>query len=182
MNFSELTGKRVRLINISNEYLNDIHEYSIVPQFYEHLEYAPFKKVQDTEAFLERLFKRSDNVIGHYWFIYNISENKVIGTIGLLDIDRRKGSAELAYGLSPFFWGNGFFSEALKLLVNWFFEQDGTHRLFIKTSHKNINSINAVVRMGFKKEGLLRDYYFDEKTKERWDATLLSMLRSDRIN
>jgi ribosomal-protein-alanine N-acetyltransferase len=182
MEFIELSGQRIRLINPSAEYLNDIHEYSIMPQFYDHLEYPPFKNLKETEAFLAKLFKRSDGISGHYWFIYNISENKVIGTIGLLDIDRMRGSAELAYGLSPTFWGQGFFSEALKLVINWFFEQDNNHRLFVKTAGENINSINAVLRMGFQREGLLRDYYFDKKTQKRSDAALLSMLKTDIIN
>ncbi len=182
MKFIELTGQRIRLINPTEDYLDDIHEYSIMPQFYDYLEYPPFKNIDETKSFLLKLFKRSDDITGHYWFIYNISKNKVIGTIGLLDMDLRKGSAELTYGLSPNFWGKGFFSEALKLVTNWFFEQDNTHRLFVKTAGENINSINAVLRIGFKREGLLRDYYLDEKTQKREDAILLSMLKSDIIN
>jgi [ribosomal protein S5]-alanine N-acetyltransferase len=181
MEFKELSGQRICLINLSTEYLYDIHEYSVIPQFYEFLEYEPFKNLEDTKAFLARLFKRSDEITGHYWFIFNKSENKVIGTIGLLDIDPIRGSAELAYGLSPDFWGQGFFSEALKLVVDWFFDQEGNHRLFVKTSSENRNSINAVLRMGFKMEGLFREYYFDEKKQKRSDATLLSMLKTDLI-
>ncbi|MDP3683734.1 MAG: GNAT family N-acetyltransferase [Ignavibacteria bacterium] len=182
MEFRELSGQRIRLINLNIEYLHDIHEYSIMPQFYDHLEYPPFKDLEETRAFLTKLFKRSDEISGHYWFIYNISEEKVIGTIGLLDIDRRKGSAELAYGLSPNYWGRGFFSEALILVIDWYFSLDSTHRLFIKTAEKNINSIKAAKKLGFKMEGVLRGYYLDDKTSQRWDAALLSMLRTDIIN
>ena len=182
MIFKELDGARIRLISPSMDYLNDIHEYSIMPQFYDYLEYPPFKNLEETKTFLTRLFKRSDDITGHYWFIYNISKNKVIGTIGLVDIDPARGSAELAYGLSPSFWGQGFFAEALKLVINWFFEQDNNHRLFVKTAGENINSINAVLRMGFQREGLLRDYYFDKKSQQRCDAALMSLLRTDIAN
>ena len=181
MEFNELSGKRIRLINPKIEYLEDIHEYSIIPKFYDYLEFPAFKNLSETESFLLKLFKRSDNVTGHYWFIYNISEKKVIGTIGLLDINLTRGAAELTYGLSPNFWGKGFFSESLKLVINWFFEQENTHRLFVKTTSKNNNSINAILKMGFQKEGLLRDYYFDVKTQKRWDAALFSLLRTDII-
>ena len=180
MVFKELAGSRIRLINLNEDYLNDIHEYSILPQFYEHLEYPPFTCIEDTKEFLAKLMKRSDDVTGHYWFIYHIDSKKVIGTIAVLDIDKRKGSAELAYGLSPLYWGNGFFSESLKLVIDWFFELLGNHRLFIKTAVNNVNSINAVTKMGFKKEGLFRDYYLDDITKKRSDAMLLSMLKSDK--
>ena len=181
MKFIELSGKRIRLINPTIDYLEDINEYSTMPQFYDYLEYPAFKNLEETKGFLAKLFKRSDDITGHYWFIYNISENKVIGTIGLLDIDPTRGSAELSYGLSPNFWGQGFFSEALKLVINWFFEQRGNHRLFVKTASENTNSINAVLRIGFQREGLLRDYYFDKKNQKRSDAALLSMLKTDII-
>jgi len=181
MEFRELSGQRIRLINLSIEYLHDIHEYSIMSQFYVHLEYSPFKDLEETRAFLNKLFKRSDEITGHYWLIYHILEKKVIGTIGLLDIDSRKGAAELAYGLSPNFWGMGFFSEALNLVINWYFSLDGTYRLFIKTAVNNTNSIKAAKNLGFEKEGVLRGYYLDGKTSQRWDAALLSLLRSDII-
>lgn len=182
MVFKELSGLRIQLINSGIEYLKDIHEYSVMPEFYEHMEYPPFKSIEDTRAFVMKILDRSDDITGHYWFIYHIDSSKVIGTIGLVDIDMRKGSAELGYGLSALHWGKGFFTEALNLVVDYFFTLPGAHRLFIKTAHKNINSIKSVMKLGFQKEGVLRDYYLDSKTNERWDAVLLSMLKSDKQN
>ncbi|RYE38157.1 MAG: N-acetyltransferase [Sphingobacteriales bacterium] len=99
----------------------------------------------------------------------------------MVDIDERRGSAELGYGLSPDYWKNGFFSEALQLVIGAFFDDLASNRLFIKTVSKNASSISSVSKMGFQQEGVLREYYLDLKTGERWDATLLSMLRSDRL-
>ena len=111
--------------------------------------------------------------------IYNKNLNKVIGTIGLHDIDWRKGSAELTYGLSPIHWGNGFFSESLNLVVDWFFSLHDTNRLFLKTVSENKGSVKAVTNFGFKKEGKFREFYLDQKTNKKWDASLFSILKSD---
>ena len=175
--FIELFGNRINLIHLNQKYLNDINEYSLLPKFYTYLEYHPFESLNETKFFFKKLKKRSNGNDCHYWLIYNKKLDKVIGTIGLHDVDWRKGSAELTYGLSPNYWGNGFFSESLNLVVSWFFSFENTYRLCLKTASINKGSINAVSKFGFKKEGQLREFYLDEKTNKKWDADLYSILK-----
>ena len=35
------------------------------------------------------------------------------------------------------------------------------------------------MKIGFKKEGVMREFYLDEKSNERWDAVILSILKTD---
>ena len=35
--------------------LKEMHSYSIKDQFYEYLEYAPFKDIKETESYIEKL-------------------------------------------------------------------------------------------------------------------------------
>ena len=180
--FEELFGERINLINLNSNYINDIHEYSIIPIFYKYLEYDCFKSIDETNIFFNKISSRSNDIDCHYWMIYSKEKDKVVGTIGLHDIDWRKGSAELTYGLSPNFWGKGFFSESLNLVVDWFFNLKNTNRLFLKTSSSNNGSINSVSNYGFKKEGVLREFYLDEKTNAKWDAIIFSFLKSDYLD
>lgn len=177
--FEELFGERVNLINLNSNYINDIHEYSTIPVFYKYLEYDCFKSINDTKSFFNKICSRSNDIDCHYWMIYFEEKDKVIGTIGLHNIDWRKGSAELTYGLSPNFWGMGFFSESLNLVVEWFFNLKNTNRLFLKTASINLGSINSVSKYGFKKEGILREFYLDNKTNIKWDAAIFSLLKTD---
>lgn len=177
--FEELFGKRINLINLNSIYINDIHEYSTIPRFYKYLEFDYFKNIDETKLFFNKLCSRSNDIDCHYWMIYHTDKDKVIGTIGLHNIDWRKGNAELTYGLSPNFWGMGFFSEALNLVVNWFFSMKNSNRLFLKTATENKGSINAVSKFGFIKEGVLREFYHDIKSNKKWDAAIFSLLKSD---
>lgn len=177
--YEELFGERINLINLNSNYINDIHEYSTIPVFYKYLEYDCFKSIDDTKLFFNKICSRSNDIDCHYWLIYSLKSDKVIGTIGLHDIDWRKGSAELTYGLSPNFWGIGFFSESLNLVVNWFFSLENTNRIHLKTAVQNKGSINAISKFGFKKEGVLREFYLEEKTNLKWDAAMYSLLKSD---
>ena len=107
------------------------------------------------------------------------TEKNVIGIIGPHDIDQRKGSGELTYGLSPLFWGKRYFYEAIGMVIHWVFKLPNSYRLFLKTLVKIGSSLNAVMKIGFKKEGVMRFFYLDEKARVRWDTVLFLMLKSE---
>ena len=46
------------------------------------------------------------------------------------------------------------------------------------TRKDNLSSIRGLKRLKFKKEGVLRKYYFDLKTKKYYDAIILSHINS----
>jgi ribosomal-protein-alanine N-acetyltransferase len=155
-----------------------MHEYSTNPEFYKFFEYEPFKTIEETNEYLEKLIKRSSLETGHYWFIRLKRLNKVIGTFGLADIDYRKGSTEIGYGLSPDYWGQGLFKEVLITVLEYLFVDLQFHRVWAKTQSNNIPSVRALEKVGFTKEGTMRDFYLSIKGK-RYNATLLSILRNE---
>jgi RimJ/RimL family protein N-acetyltransferase/spore coat polysaccharide biosynthesis protein SpsF (cytidylyltransferase family) len=172
----DLRGERIDLVALSRWALDDLHAYSVMPDFYRHIELKPFTSRAETEAYLEKLLGRSDGRTGHYWMIVLKSTGRVIGTFGLLDIDWRKGMAEIGYGLSPQSWGAGLFSEALQLVVSWAFTAGGLHRLWAKTQIDNAPSITALERNGFRREGILRDFYLSHVDGGRRAAVVLARL------
>ena len=181
MEFQDLSGKRIDLVKINKEGLYDLHEYSTKPEFYEYLEFEPFKTIEETRTYLDKLIARSNSETGHYWFITLRDENKIIGTFGLLNIDWRKGITEIGYGLSPDFWGRGYFREALQLVLQYLFENVNFHRVWAKTQSDNVKSIRALENNGFMKEGLLRDFYLSSRGR-RHHAVVLSILRDEYLS
>ena len=49
-----LHDDEIELIPIDIKGLDDFHEYSIMPEFFEYLEYKPFKSKDDTEVYLKK--------------------------------------------------------------------------------------------------------------------------------
>lgn len=178
MVFKELFGDRIDLLKIGKYGLDDMHEYSTKPEFYRYLEYGSFNTIKDTSNYLLRLIDRSDSESGHYWFINLKSDRKIIGTFGLHDIDMRKGLTEIGYGISPDYWGKGYFREVLLMVLRYLFEELKFHKVWAKTQANNIPSIKALEKSGFTKEGVMRDFYLSSKGK-RYDAILLSILRDE---
>ena len=185
MNFPNLYGDRIDLIDlneIGEKGLKDMFEYSQEPAFYNHMEYEPHKTMEETREYLHKLFKRSRSDTGHYWFISLKEENKIIGTVGLLNIDERKGCAGITYGLSPHYWSKGYFSEALEMVLRCLFLEHSFYRVYVVTQTTNQPSINALRRAGFKKEGVMRGYYLSFKDEKRYDAAIFGLLRGEIHN
>lgn len=181
MNFDDLQGKRIDLIELNMEGLLDMHEYSINPSFYRYMEYEPHNSIEGTRQYLNKLINRSSSDSGHYWFIFLKDQKKIIGSFGLLNVDRRKGSAEIGYGISPDYWGHGYFNEALLLVINYLFIKLYFNRICVITQVNNAPSIKALERVGFKKEGVMREYYLSMKNSNYYDAAMLALLKSDYL-
>ena len=178
MEFSELTGERIKLINLDKSGLDDMYEYSKNPLLYRYFEFPPQKTKKETEEYLEKLIKRNSADNAHYWFIRLLENDKIIGSFGVHDIDWRKKDAEVSYGISPDYWGKGYFKETLRTVLKYLFKEHDFHRVIATTRFDNLSSIRGLESVGFQHEGRLREYYFSHNGK-RYDAVVLGILRRE---
>lgn len=168
----------VKLEPVSMSGLEDFHEYSILPGLYEHLEYEPFITIEDSRKYLEKLIQRSSASDAQYWFICLAESGKVVGSIGLNSLDPRRATVEVGYGVSPAYWGRGIFKAACTILLEHVFQELGLHRVVARTSTANVASIKGLEKLGFRQEGVMRDYY--RSIDGHWfDAVLMAKLSSD---
>jgi ribosomal-protein-alanine N-acetyltransferase len=177
--FPSLSGPRLDLIEITEAGLPDMFEYSQDPRLYQYLEFPPHTTLEDTRQYLVKLKSRMADGSAHYWFVQRRDGPKVIGTFGVHGIDWRKGAGELGYGIAPTCWGQGYFTEALELVLTHLFGTLGFHRVAAKTPSRNLPSIRGLQRAGFVEEGRLRDFYLDSRGS-RDDAVVMSILARDR--
>ena len=181
LEFNDLkNGKLINLIEISNSYIDDMWEYSRDERLYEYFEFNSHKSKNDTKTYLEKLLLRNSLPTSHYYFIQEKISNKVIGSIGVDDIDIVKMSCEISYAVSPSYWGKGIFYDTLKTLLEELFVQKKFNRVQATTFSTNMRSIMALRKFGFKSEGILRDFY-RRKNKTYADAEILGLLKKDFI-
>ncbi len=175
---AELLGQRLFLAPLDDGGLDDFFEYSQIEDFYKYLEFPPQRSIEESGAYLKRLMTRSNADNAHYWFIRVKDTHKVIGTIGVHSIDFRKGDAEIGYGISPRYWGKGYFKEVVRLVLDFLFLQMEFHRVIATTRQDNTPSIRGLKKLGFRIEGCLREYYLSYDG-QRHDAVILGLLRCD---
>jgi RimJ/RimL family protein N-acetyltransferase len=103
---------------------------------------------------------------------------ELIGTVSLFALDLGNRRAEIGYALHRSVWGHGYAAEAVTGVVDHAFCELGLNRLEADIDPRNEASARLLERLGFRREGLLR---------ERWivagvvsDSALYGLLRSDR--
>jgi len=100
---------------------------------------------------------------GIRWGITIKGDDTLIGSAGFYKwVQPVRYQAELGYDLNPAFWGKGIMTEALSAIIQYGFDHMGLHRIEVLIPHRNKRSQGLVRRLGFRKEGVLRDHYFIE--------------------
>lgn len=83
-----------------------------------------------------------------------------VGMVSLFDEDETAGSATLAYWVVPEHWGNGYCTEAASLLCEHAFRDRRLHKLRADALATNEGSQRVLNKLGFEREGVLRDEKF----------------------
>jgi len=137
----------------------------------------PMRDVAEAQALLDDIRASFQQRALFQWGVARREDDRVIGTCTLFNLDRRNGRAELGYALARDCWGQGLMSDALVALVAYAFGPLDLRRLEADVDPRNAASIRIVERLGFVREGLLR---------ERWhvggevqDSLILGLLRRE---
>ena len=93
--------------------------------------------------------------------IVEASANKLIGYSGISGISKLNKTGEYFIFIGDKnSWGKGYGTEATKLVINYGFKKLKLHRISLTVSEPNIAGVKAYIKVGFKKEGILRDAAF----------------------
>lgn len=79
--------------------------------------------------------------------------DKLIGTVGWFWNSERYKSIELAYALSPQYWGKGLVLEACRALVNQALKQNDVLRITSRCMTENLPSARVMEKLGMEYEG-----------------------------
>jgi ribosomal-protein-serine acetyltransferase len=85
---------------------------------------------------------------------------KLVGVIGLHSIDWHNKQTSIGYYLGEDYGGKGIMIRSVRALLNYLFYQMQLHRVEIRCGKQNIKSSAIPERLGFTKEGLIRDGEF----------------------
>jgi RimJ/RimL family protein N-acetyltransferase len=111
------------------------------------------------------------------WGIARRTDDALIGTTTLFNLDFDHRRAEMGYGLDRAHWGNGYMQEALRALLGFAFEVLDLHRIEADVDPRNAASIRTLERLGFQREGFLRERW--QVNGEIQDAFFYGLLKPD---
>lgn len=123
---------------------------------------------------IDRWFRERD---GFQWAVALKEDDRLVGTCTLFQLYWRHQRAEIGYALQRRLWGRGLMTEALTALFDFAFGKLGLHRLEADVEPRNEKSLAILDRMGFRREGLLRERFRVED--EVQDSLILGLLKPE---
>ena len=113
--------------------------------------------------------------------VWRQDTNQYIGDISLKNLDKSIPKAEIGYYLDAGAEGYGYGAEMLATITRFAFEDVHLNKVFLRTSLHNARSYALAEKCGFRREGLLRQDFRDDR-KQLIDVYYYGLTRSDYNN
>ena len=155
----------------------DMYAYSRDPEVARHVLWEPHTSIHQTRGYLRYIIRQYRTGAPSTFVIELNADHRVIGTIGLMWVQKDNSAAEVGYSLSRTYWNQGLMTEALGALLRFCFETLRLNR--VEAQHETDNPASGAVmrHAGMRREGLLRQRIYN---KGRFvDVELYAILRAD---
>ncbi len=176
-------------IHVNDEYIlrqisyNDIEDYFAYMQEEDVIKYVP-------EECIPRTIERAKEEIDYnldlyryrrsiYWALARKDNNKLIGSCGFNYWNRDHKRTEISYDLNKKYWGKGIMTSTVKAVLAFAFTRMDLHRVEATVTPTNQASLGVLKKMGFQKEGILREQKLLHG--KFYDAIILSLLQKEYL-
>ena len=140
-----LATELFNLVDSDREYLNTW------------LPWPPFiKKIEGTKSFIKNSI--TDFAEGKSMVCAIEYKNKIVGVVGYNKILTSLKKVEIGYWLSSKYQGHGIMTRAVKCLINQTFNNLKMEKVQIAVATGNYPSQKVCERLGFKPEGVIKNY------------------------
>ena len=140
----------------------------------------PFTKKDAKEWIKHSIKTQKQNPREEFVFAITLKgKNKMIGEVIINETDLDQKKAELVYWLSEPHWRNGYVTEALKVVIDFAFENLKLRRLELSAFAENSASNSLAKKAGFKYEGTRRQACVPESTGKIHDDHIYSLLKHE---
>src|ERR1043166_6626311 len=180
---SKMTAEKLPVINtsrlslraISAADLDDFYAIYSNPEVMRYWSTPPLPNRDGARELIENIVR---DVERHEILKWGIAlDGRLIGSVTLFHMELTQRRAEIGYALGRAYWGNGFMGEALTAVINYAFDSLNLHRIEADVDPRNDASVRTVQRLGFQREGYLRERW--QVSGEIQDAFFFGLLRPD---
>ncbi|UCE96757.1 MAG: GNAT family N-acetyltransferase [Candidatus Bathyarchaeota archaeon] len=132
----------------------------------------------EEEEWIRNTWKRRQEREAFTMAIEDIAKGKLIGGLGIFNIDWTSRSAEIGISIhNPKYWGKGYGKEALSLLIEFAFRDLNFNRLGLEVFEFNLRAKKCYINVGFQEVGRWRKKkYINGKYH---DSILMDILKNE---
>ncbi|HZI60322.1 MAG TPA: GNAT family protein [Pyrinomonadaceae bacterium] len=173
-----ITTPRLVMRWASEDDVDAIYEIFSDPRVMRYWSSGPLPNREAAAAMQREIVQHNLSDTQMKWGLALRDTNKLIGTVTLFNLSISNGRAEIGYAMGSAYWGKGYMNEALKALIVHAFDVMNFRRLEADVDPRNDASIRTLERLGFQREGFLRerwhvggelqDAYFYGLLKREW--------------
>ncbi|UPW85004.1 GNAT family N-acetyltransferase [Lysinibacillus sp. Ag94] len=119
--------------------------------------------MEETKDFVDHVILGTH--AGKSYIMVEKGKESPIGIVALINIDYKNRNAECIIDIGEKeYWGKGYGSEGLKLLLDYAFYEMNLHRVYLKVFSFNDKAISLYNKIGFHQEGSSRQSLFRDGT------------------
>jgi RimJ/RimL family protein N-acetyltransferase len=152
---------------------------AIIASWYDNAEFArlydssiALPKTEDDIIRVLEMGRKGDR--NYYFALRRLSDSVLLGLVALDEIQWNNGVAGLSIALAPEFWGQGYGTEAMQLLLRYAFLELNLHRVQLTVFEYNARALRLYHRLGFQHEGTLREFL--HRDGRRYDMLIMGLL------
>jgi ribosomal-protein-alanine N-acetyltransferase len=187
--FPVITTERLVLRNAQERDAKDLYDEFTNPNVTRYLDWGGPDSVEQALECIhewEQEFRKKNFI---NWAITESNNDILVGTVVINTRDRNPQYGlfthkiteviSLGYNLKEDYWGKGYATEAVRGVLEFIFENMNTPRVEACVDPQNRSSIKVLTKLLFTKEGLLRKYWYNSKTKQHDDMVMMSLLADE---
>ncbi|KFN01694.1 N-acetyltransferase [Bacillus clarus] len=120
----------------------------------------PLQSIDQVKQIMKNFAESYNAKSGIKWGIELKGKKGIIGTIGFHDWSSEHKRANISYALFPEQWGNGYATEAISEVLSYGFHTLHLKRIGAIVFLENEASNKLLLKLGFEKEGVLKNYMY----------------------
>lgn len=172
-----LTASRLQLRWLETTDAPALFEVFSDPEVMRYWSTPPWKSLEDSRAYIDGIHRHFARQSLFQWGVARSDDGTLMGTCTLAQIDARHRRAEIGFILRRDCWRRGYMTECLHALLRFAFNELNLHRIEADVDPRNIASIGLLERLGFQREGYLRERWF--VGEEINDGVFFGLLRHE---
>jgi hypothetical protein len=172
-----ISTDRLTLREMTSADTDALFEIYSDPEVMRYWSSPPLRERSEAEALLQRIQQSVHDGNACAWGIERTSDNRFMGTCTIHHIDSGNRRAEIGYALGSAYQKQGYMREALTAVFDYAFHVMNLHRMEADIDPRNTASARILERLGFQKEGYLRERWI--VNGEISDSTLYGLLTKE---
>jgi N-acetyltransferase len=178
LNKIELKGSNIRLEPLTLKHIDGLTDAVKDGELWK-LWYTSAPEPENVYSYIEKAISEFDNDKALPFAVIKIDENKVVGTTRFMNVDSKNRRLEIGttwYAKSA--QRTGINTQCKYLLLEYAFETLKCIAVEFRTHWHNIQSREAIAKLGAKQDGVLRNHQIDKNGNLR-DTVVFSIIDSE---